>query len=185
MDRRGRLSSSHRLPRGGYDEAHGELGPEAAAACRQVRGDLLDDDVPGFGLRLREGGSRSFVFQYKLGAKQRRIALGPVSATDFSKVRETAKDLYARVRLGQDPAGEKDQAKAKATNTFLVIAELFLEHQKGVVRPKQLADATRHIRVYAKPLHELQFEKITRRDIASCIHRRPQEDRRPNDGEPV
>ena len=34
---------------------------------------VFDDDVPGFGLRLREGGSRSFVFQYKLGPKHRRI----------------------------------------------------------------------------------------------------------------
>ena len=36
---------------------------------------VFDEDVPGFGLRLRDGGSRTLVFQYKLGAKQRRIAL--------------------------------------------------------------------------------------------------------------
>jgi len=35
---------------------------------------FFDDDVPGFGLRIREGGSRSFIFQYKLGDKHRRMA---------------------------------------------------------------------------------------------------------------
>jgi hypothetical protein len=37
---------------------------------------FFDDDIPGFGLRVRAGGSRTFVFQYKLGAKHRRMALG-------------------------------------------------------------------------------------------------------------
>ena len=32
-----------------------------------------DDELGGFGLRLREGGSRHWVFQYKLGGKHRRI----------------------------------------------------------------------------------------------------------------
>lgn len=55
---------------------------------------LFDDDIPGFGLRLREGGSRSFVFQYRLGAKQRRMALGTASGLTVAKVRKTAEGLY-------------------------------------------------------------------------------------------
>jgi len=39
-----------------------------------------DDDIPGFGVRLREGGSAGFVFQYQIGAKQRRMSLGAISA---------------------------------------------------------------------------------------------------------
>ena len=29
----------------------------------------FDDSVPGFGLRIRETGSRSWIFQYKIGRK--------------------------------------------------------------------------------------------------------------------
>src|SRR6516162_9250938 len=36
----------------------------------------FDDDIPGFGLRIREGGSRSWIFQYRIGKKQRRMVLG-------------------------------------------------------------------------------------------------------------
>ena len=34
---------------------------------------VWDDDIPGLGLRMRAGGSRNWVFQYKIGAKHRRI----------------------------------------------------------------------------------------------------------------
>jgi hypothetical protein len=36
----------------------------------------FDDDVPGFGLRIRVGGSQTWIFQYRQGSKQRRISLG-------------------------------------------------------------------------------------------------------------
>jgi integrase len=128
-----------------------------------------DDDVPGFGIRLREGGSRGFVFQYKIGERQRRIALGSAAAIDISKARETAKDLYARVRLGQDPASDKADAKIKAAETFEATATRFLEYQRTRLRPKSYSGVERHILKHAKTLHGLQLAKIERRDIATAI----------------
>jgi integrase len=147
-----------------------------AAEIRKLglRGDsaeaiVFDDDVPGFGVRLRAGGSKTFVFQYKLGAKQRRLTLGPVAALDLGKARDTAKDMYAKVRLGGDPAGEKASAKLKASETFEAIAAQYLLHQQGRLRPRSYDQVQRHLKLYAKPLHRLQLEKITKRDIAACI----------------
>ena len=37
---------------------------------------VFDEDMPGFGLRLRAGGSAVWVAQYRVGAKQRRVTLG-------------------------------------------------------------------------------------------------------------
>ena len=128
-----------------------------------------DDDVAGFGVRLRESGSRSFVFQYKIGTQQRRIALGAVSAIDIGKARETAKDLYARVRLGQDPASDKADAKVKAAETFAAIAARFLEHQRTRLRPRSYPDVERHLLAHAKALHGLQLAKVERRNIATVI----------------
>jgi integrase len=129
----------------------------------------FDDEVPGFGVRLRESGSRSFVFQYKIGTQHRRIALGAVSAVDIGKARETAKDLYARVRLGQDPAGDKANAKVKAAETFAATAARFLEYQRTRLRPRSYPDVERHLLTHAKALHGLQLAKIERRDIATVI----------------
>jgi integrase len=130
---------------------------------------IFDDDVPGFGLRLREGGSRSFVFQYKLGTKQRRMALGSATALKLPDVRETAEKLHARVKLGHDPASDKAQARAQAAHTFKPAADLYLEQQRAKLRPRSYPDLERHLLKHSKSLHELQLAKITRQDIAAVI----------------
>jgi len=130
---------------------------------------VFDSGVSGFGVRLRAGGHRSYVFQYKLGAKHRRVSLGSVAALDFGAARETAKDLYAQVRLGRDPAGERQQTRAKAGETFEAAVAQYLDHARRALRPRTFWDVEHHLTKHAKPLHRLQLEKIGRRDIASCI----------------
>ncbi len=130
---------------------------------------VFDDDLPGFGVRIRAGGSKTYVFQYKLGAKQRRLTLGPLTAIDLGKARDTAKDLYAKVRLGGDPAGEKVHARLKASETFEAIASQYLQHQQAKLRPRSYDQVQRHLNLYSRPLHRLQLEKITKRDIAACV----------------
>ena len=130
---------------------------------------FFDDDVPGFGLRIREGGSRSFVFQYKLGTKQRRMALGTATALNFAGTRKTAEQLYARVKLAQDPAGDKAEARATGAQTFKAVATDFLATKRTKLRERTYPDLARHLLKHAKPLHELQLAKITRRDIAPII----------------
>ncbi|MGH6672344.1 MAG: tyrosine-type recombinase/integrase [Xanthobacteraceae bacterium] len=130
---------------------------------------FFDDDLPGFGLRLRERGSRSFVFQYKLGAKQRRMALGAATALNLGAVRKTAEKLYARVKLGEDPASDKAEAQAKAVHTFKAAADVYLEQQRARLRERTYPDLERHLLKHAKTLHELQLGKIARSDIAAVI----------------
>src|SRR6516162_9529600 len=91
---------------------------------------FFDEDVPGFGLRVREGGSRSLIFQYKIGKKHRRMALGSVAGIDFADTRKTVEKLYARVKLGEDPAGDKAEAKARVAETFEAAADDYLELKK-------------------------------------------------------
>src|SRR5262245_31924570 len=85
-----------------------------------------DDLCPGFGLRLRASGSRTFVFQYAVGGKQRRMSLGVVSAVPVGVARKAAEELYAKVKLGQDPAGERAEARIKSEETFEAVAARFL-----------------------------------------------------------
>jgi hypothetical protein len=37
---------------------------------------FFDDAIPGFGIRIRANGTRTWVFQYKIGRQQRRMSLG-------------------------------------------------------------------------------------------------------------
>jgi integrase len=129
----------------------------------------FDDDVPGLGLRLREGGSRTWVFQYKLGSKQRRMALGSAKAITLGKARETAKDLHAAVRLGRDPAGEKNESKVRAGETFGAIVQRFLARQKARLKPRSYVEVERHLLVHGKQLHGSPIAAIDRRAIASRL----------------
>src|SRR5215469_4734040 len=79
---------------------------------------FFDDDVPGLGLRLRGGGKRSWIFQYGIGSKQRRMTLGTASALTLAAARKTAAELHARVRLGEDPAAAKREGQRRAADTF-------------------------------------------------------------------
>jgi len=130
---------------------------------------FFDDDIPGFGLRVREGGSRSFVFQYKLGTKQRRMALGTATAVTISDARKTAEKLYARVKLAQDPASDKAEGRLRAAETFIVAANQFLDTLRARYRPRPFKEIERHLLKHARALHELQLAKIDRRDIATVL----------------
>jgi integrase len=139
-----------------------------------------DDDIPGFGLRLRAGGSRNWVFQYALGDKQRRLSLGTATEESFKTVkhgneviklgiREQAAQLHAKVKLGQDPAGDKTEARKRASDTFETVAKRFLVAKKAGMRPGSYDQIQRHIETYAQSLNGLQVAKIARRDIATLI----------------
>src|SRR5262245_3288265 len=130
---------------------------------------VFDDDVPGFGLRFRAAGARTWVFQYKLGTKQRRLSFGAFPAISPEVARQTARDLYARVRLGHDPAGEKLEHRARAAETMSVILPAYLAHAKARLRPRSFVETTRHLVVHGKPLHGLRLTAIDRRTIATML----------------
>src|SRR5215471_13801084 len=86
----------------------------------------FDDSVPGFGLRVRAGGSATWIFQYRQGSKQRRLSLGSAATITAQKARERASELHARVRLGEDPAGQKIESRTRAAETLGSILRPFL-----------------------------------------------------------
>ena len=73
---------------------------------------FFDTDVPGFGLRVRASGARTWIFQYKIGGRTRRLVLGNASAVKPARAREIAGELHAKVRLGGDPAAEKRRERS-------------------------------------------------------------------------
>src|SRR6516162_11907631 len=130
---------------------------------------IFDDEIPGFGLRLREGGSRSFILQYKLGTKHRRMALGVATPETVARARKTAGELHARVKLGQDPASDRVEAQRQASETFGPSAEEFLDTLRDRYRPGSFREIRRHLLMHAKPLHQLPVARITLRDIADLV----------------
>jgi integrase len=130
----------------------------------------FDDDLSGFGLRLRAGGSKNWIVQYSLGAKQRRMTLGSTSVLDAGKARETARTLLAGVRLGRDPAAERAVSQARASDEELgAIVDRFLARQATRIRPRSYTETRRYLKEHWKPLHRLQLAHIMRRTVANRL----------------
>jgi integrase len=129
----------------------------------------FDDALPGFGIRIRDSGLRMYVIQYKLGAKHRRMTLGPVNALRLEAARTSAAELLAAVRLGRDPAGEKASARMRTFDTLGAAGHAFLTRQKARLRPRSYAASERYLLDSFRPLHSLPLAGITRRDIAQRL----------------
>jgi integrase len=131
----------------------------------------FSDAVPGLGLRLREGGSKTWVYQYQVGNKQRRLTLGKLSALDPAKAHDIAADLHARVRLGEDVAATKAEGRVRAEETFGAALGPYLRWQRARVRPSTFRHIERHLTVSLAPLHDLPITKVDRRAIAQQLAR--------------
>jgi len=82
---------------------------------------LWDDDVPGFGLRVYPSGTKSFLLQYRQGARTRRLKLGRYPVLSPEEARRLAIRRLAEALEGKDP-----RAKPKASPTLQECAERFL-----------------------------------------------------------
>jgi hypothetical protein len=66
---------------GSPDESHRTDGRRSQTRTRREKDRIwFDDTVAGFGLRVRSTGVRSWIFQYKLGRKTRRLVIGHAPA---------------------------------------------------------------------------------------------------------
>jgi integrase len=128
-----------------------------------------DDALPGFGLRIREGGSRVFVVQYKLGQRHRRMTLGSIAQLRLDDARSKARDILAAVRLGRDPAGEKIEAVAALADHCEPHMRRYLTSQRSRLRPSSMNRAEHHLLDHWKPLHAMPLIRIDRRAVAARL----------------
>jgi integrase len=129
----------------------------------------FDDRVPGFGLRLRRAGSRTWVYQYKMGPVLRRMVLGRETAMKPEAARKIAEKHHAAVKEGRDPAAEKAVRTAQAANTIESLIRDYLEFQQSRLRPRSLVEVQRHLEVNAKKLHRLPVGTVDKTIVGHLI----------------
>jgi integrase len=62
---------------------------------------VWDEALPGFGVRVTEG-TVSWVVDFRLGTRRRRVSLGSTSLKTFAQARDEARDVLAQARKGVD-----------------------------------------------------------------------------------
>ena len=72
---------------------------------------LWDGKVKGLGLRVTPGGTKSFVLNYRVGGRERRMTLARASEIALEAVRERAGAELVAIRAGEtDPLERRRQA---------------------------------------------------------------------------
>ena len=130
---------------------------------------VFDDDLPGFGLRLRAGGSRKWIFQYRRDGRQHRMT--NKASMDAAWARAWAKKLHHEVGLGGDPQQEKADARIQAAHTFAKVADDYLAFRERGWRLASMRAGRRYLLSHAKPLHGMEIAKINRAMIATELNR--------------
>ena len=131
---------------------------------------IFDESLPGFGVRIRAGGKRTWIVQYRSPAGSRTFTIGNVEVIEPEDARKRAKEVLAKAQLGFDAQAEKAEARAKASIILGSTIEGYLNgYAAKRVGAKHLADTTRYLKIAWKPLHGLRVDSIDRRAVAARL----------------
>jgi integrase len=141
-----------------------------AAEVREKDYIIFDGEIPGFGIRVLPSGKRSYLVQYRVGRKFRRMSLGLHGIITAEKARTKAINILAQVKDGEDPAGARRLARGDLTVDDLgrrVIEEHALLHCK----PRTVDGYRYYMKAYIHDrIGHLRVGEISRADIAKFHH---------------
>ena len=97
---------------------------------------VFDDEVRGFGVRVKIGGAKTYVIQYRADGRSRRMSLGQHGAMTCVEARKAAKTALGRVAAGEDPAVEREENRRAMTVAALGDA-YFAAAERGEARGRR------------------------------------------------
>jgi integrase len=112
---------------------------------------IWDSELTGFGLRIRAGGSKTFIAQYRAGGGRtgttRRFTIGRYGVLTPDEARLEAKKVLANVTQGQDPSEIRQAKRREMTVADLIgqFAEKGTDHMKPRNRRWMLARLQHHV----------------------------------------
>ena len=124
-----------------------------------------DNDLPGFGLRVRASGRKYYVVQFRANGRLRRMTLGRHGAVAPDKARRRAMALISDAKGGKDPAVLRDEGRKAVT--MKVLGQRFLEEYVPVhCKPSTAYEYNRSVKFFIDPkIGTRKVEDIQRSDI--------------------
>src|SRR5215212_2083058 len=124
--------------------ARQKLSKTAVEAITPGKEDIViwDAALPGFGVRVKPTGVRSYIVQYRnreTGASKRMTIGQHGPLLTFEQAKKQARALLADAMRGQDPSGDW-RAKRKAPTLSVLAAEYLDKYAVPKKRPKSVRD---------------------------------------------
>ena len=129
---------------------------------------FFDKDDRGFGLRVRDTGSKIWVYQYSRNNKTRRMSIGVWPTMSPSQAREQVRKLSAERRLGADPAHDL-AVRQIDRETFADVVALYLLAKRPEQRERTYTETERYLTRVARSLNNRPLAAITQSEIADLL----------------
>ena len=134
-----------------------------------------DSELKGFGLKVSPAGGKTWCVEYRPGARgrsvaKRRMVLGSAHTLTPDQARNAARDILARVALGEDPAASRSAAREMPI--FRDFAGRYLaEEAKAKLKPRTVVNYEIYLRKHAVPaIGSIKLDRVATSDIAK-MHR--------------
>ena len=140
-------------------------------------GTIWDGELPGFGLRIAKGGTKSYVLKYRMHGKQRWFTLGQHGQPKTGggtwtpdAARNEAISRMGRIKDGVDPAQER--AADRKSETVEEFHKRYLsDHVEDQNKPSSVKETKRLLKKHIVPeLGHIKVKAIGRDDVAK-FHR--------------
>jgi integrase len=132
---------------------------------------VWDSRMPGFGLRVARGGAKSFVLQYTVHGRDRRVTLGRYGyELTVDQARDMATKKKGQILDGRDPVRERKEARAVLT--VAEAAKRFLAEHVAHLAPATSRSYQSAFRSAILPaVGSLRLPEVRRRDLEQ-VHQR-------------
>lgn len=159
-----------------YMLPEGDIMPKATFTVRWIEAvkppekgqvDYFDTKPPGVGLRISNGGRKTWFVMYRSGERLRRLTLGTFPSLSLSDARSQAEAAKRAVALGEDPALQKQSVRIAPTVADL--SAQYIDMYAKVHKKSWRGDERIFHREILPHWGRRKAHDITRRDVIALL----------------